>query len=236
MSSKVVCGAGSSPNPLCPQKTRELADVTFQTNQDRPGPIEDLVVHPMNPYSAKLSWSAPSLPNGIITHYLVKVSALNGNAETWSINFTASDSIQQNHSVVVDSLIGGLNYKFDVQAATEAGIGDSLQASKQVIVTMPISGMSTHLRHPFYRSLAPPRPSGRVEILTETVHSTDVTVRFNTGAFSTKHGLLDKVALIVAQVGADGSEFMKIMFLTLYRFQVPTTRFQRRTCSEIEHR
>lgn len=36
------------------------------------------------------------------------------------------------------------------------------------------------------------------------MHSSDVTVRFNSAAFSTKHGLLSKVALIVAQVAADG--------------------------------
>lgn len=86
----------------------------FQTNQDRPGLVEDLVVQPLNPYSTKLSWSAPKLPNGLITQYVVRVSALNGNAETWSINFTVPDSTQTSHSAVVDSLVGGLNYQVNI--------------------------------------------------------------------------------------------------------------------------
>jgi hypothetical protein len=96
----------------------------------------------MNPYSAKISWSSPSLPNGVITHYVVKIFALNGNAETWSINFTASNLSHGNHSAVVDGLIGGLEYNFNVQAVTEAGMGDLLQPAKQITVTMPIAGKS----------------------------------------------------------------------------------------------
>ncbi|KAI6184291.1 Protein-tyrosine-phosphatase [Aphelenchoides bicaudatus] len=188
---KVVCGSNPSQSAsVCPQKFRELADTVFQTNQDRPGQIQNLVVQPMNPYSAKLNWAAPALPNGIITHYVVKILALNGNAEAWSINFTSPNLSQGNHSAVVDGLIGGLNYNFNVQAVTEAGMGNLLEPTKQVNVTMPIA--------------APPRPSGRVEIISESVHSSDLTVSFNSAAFSTKHGLLTKVALIVSQVGPDG--------------------------------
>lgn len=93
----------------------------------------------MNSYSAKLSWLAPKLPNGLITQYVVKVTALNGNAESWTINFTVPDSTQTTHTAVVDNLIGGLNYQFDVKAATEAGLGDSLETLTHV--TMPVSGL-----------------------------------------------------------------------------------------------
>jgi hypothetical protein len=187
---KVVCGSNTHDlNNSCPQKHRDIADVIFQTSQDRPGPVENFTVKAMNPYSAKLSWAQPKLPNGMITQYVVRVTALNSNAENWSINFTVPESTQSTHTAVVDNLIGGLKYLFDVQAVTEAGIGDSLLPTKQITVTMPI--------------LAPPRP-GRVEIMTDSIHSTDITVRFNSAAFSTKHGLLFKVELIVAQVGADG--------------------------------
>lgn len=90
-----------------------------------------------------------------------------------------------------------------MQAATEAGLGDSLPLPKQATVTMPVT--------------APPRPSGRVEILLDSIHNNDVTVRFNSAAFSTKHGLLTKVALIIAQVGADGRAYDSIPEEDLFR-------------------
>ena len=51
---------------------------------------------------------------------------------------------------------------------------------------------------------APPQPTSRIEILRNTIRSTDVTIRYSTAMFSTKHGLLTKSAIIVAEVTDEG--------------------------------
>lgn len=51
---------------------------------------------------------------------------------------------------------------------------------------------------------APPQPTTRMEILHNTIRSTDVTLRYSTAMFSTKHGLLTKLAIIVVEVTGDG--------------------------------
>ncbi|VDN50009.1 unnamed protein product [Gongylonema pulchrum] len=56
--------------------------------------------------------------------------------------------------------------------------------------------------------LAPPRPSSRIEVVENTIHSTDLAIRYSTSVYNTKHGYLKKSALIVAEVsGNDGNAF-----------------------------
>uniref|UniRef100_A0A0N4U6M9 PTP_tm domain-containing protein n=1 Tax=Dracunculus medinensis TaxID=318479 RepID=A0A0N4U6M9_DRAME len=86
---------------------------------------------------------------------------------------------------VIDRLIGGLSYQFDVNAVTEAGEGGR-SASSFVLAKMPI--------------LAPPRPTSKIEVLHETITSTNLIIRFSTAMFNTKNGLLTKCALIVCEV------------------------------------
>ncbi|VDK47267.1 unnamed protein product [Anisakis simplex] len=190
----VMCGKPSmSKQRSCAVKVRSMEQITFETKQDRPGPVQNLTVQALNPYSVKLSWFPPVLANGLITQYTVEVYAMDGGVESidWWLNVNADGLSKQDNDhridVVVDSLIGGLQYRFDVRAVTEAGQGDSTAAS--------------HIRMPL---LAPPRPNVRVEVLRNTIHSNDVAVRYSTAMFSTKHGLLSKHALIVCEVANDG--------------------------------
>uniref|UniRef100_A0A0N5AJA9 Protein-tyrosine-phosphatase n=1 Tax=Syphacia muris TaxID=451379 RepID=A0A0N5AJA9_9BILA len=189
INTQIICGR--AVDKKCSLRVRTLRQVTFETKQDRPGPVQNLTVRPLNPYSVQLSWMPPALPNGIITHYIARIHPFKNSESEWSVNVSATPQ-QFDHTVnaVVDNLIGGLSYRMDVRAVTEAGEGQINAISDAAVVVMPV--------------LPPPQPTSRIEILYNTVRSYDVTVRYSTAMFSTKHGLLLKSALIVTEVTNDG--------------------------------
>ncbi|MCP9261710.1 Tyrosine-protein phosphatase 10D [Dirofilaria immitis] len=173
----------------------------FETRQDRPGPVRNLMVRILNPYSVQLFWLPPSLPNGIITHYIIGIHPMEDDrGSEWSVSVGTgshqpplssreninSNTKQQPIEAIVDNLIGGLRYRMDVRAVTEAGEGDFSAASDAVHAEMPI--------------LPPPRPLSRIEVMHNTVHSTDLQIRYSTSMFNAKHGYLKKSALIVAEI------------------------------------
>lgn len=71
---------------------------------------------------------------------------------------------------------------------------------------------------------APPRPSSRVEIVYNTIHSTDMGIRYSTSMFNTKHGYLKKSALIVAEVSNNNENIINSIIdnqnKTLVRFSL----------------
>ncbi|VDM97045.1 unnamed protein product [Thelazia callipaeda] len=202
INSQIMCG---KPNDkICLAKLQTMDPITFDTRQDRPGPIQNLTVRILNPYSVQLFWLPPALPNGIITHYIIDIHPMEDERENdWSVsvgvgahqpstslhgnNYNHNNVVQQPVKAIVDNLIGGMRYRMDVRAVTEAGEGDLSAASDAVHAEMPI--------------LPPPLPSSRVEIVHNTIHSTDLEIRYSTAMFNTKHGYLKKSALIVAEVG-----------------------------------
>ncbi|VBB26466.1 unnamed protein product [Acanthocheilonema viteae] len=200
INSQIICGKENDRS--CLPKLRAMEPVLFETRQDRPGPVRSLMVRILNPYSVQLFWLPPSLPNGIITHYIIGIHPMEGNQESdWSVNvgagahssFYDSNNKQQPIEAIVDNLIGGLRYRMDVRAVTEAGEGDFSAASDAVHAEMPI--------------LPPPRPSSRIEIVYNTIHSTDLGIRYSTSMFNTKHGYLKKSALIVAETWGQARRF-----------------------------
>ncbi len=65
----------------------------------------------------------------------------------------------------------------------------------------------------------PPKPSSRPEVLVNTVRRTDFSVWFNLSSLSTKHGLLQKYALIVAEGEAPTAQFEQgfmVRVITVY--------------------
>ncbi|CAG9537179.1 unnamed protein product [Cercopithifilaria johnstoni] len=199
INSRIICGKTNDKN--CLPKLRTMEPVLFETRQDRPGPVRNLMVRILNPYSVQLFWLPPSLPNGIITHYIIGIHPMENDQESdWSVSVgvgahssplsfydsSKSNNKQQSIEAIVDNLIGGLRYRMDVRAVTEAGEGDFSAASDAVYAEMPI--------------LPPPHPSSRIEIIYNTIHSTDLGIRYSTSMFNTKHGYLKKSALIVAEV------------------------------------
>ncbi|KAI6178884.1 Protein-tyrosine-phosphatase [Aphelenchoides besseyi] len=193
---KVICGVEASGPSVCASNSREMPDLVFRTQADRPGAVEQLTAHPLNSHSVQLSWISPKLPNGIISHYVVRTLALNGNPESWTMNVdgnqnsNATDSGQTLQTAVVNNLIGGLNYRFDVTASNEAGAGFPLATDQQAVAKMPIA--------------APPQPNAQIELVADSIRSTELTVRYTNAGFDPQNGLLSKVALIVSQVGPDG--------------------------------
>uniref|UniRef100_A0A915ASM2 protein-tyrosine-phosphatase n=1 Tax=Parascaris univalens TaxID=6257 RepID=A0A915ASM2_PARUN len=189
INAQVKCG--NSGERSCAPKMRTMEQVTFQTRQDRPGPVQNLTVRALNPYSVQLSWFPPALANGIIMHYIIGIHPMDEEDNDWSVNVGASPT-HMDHTVdaIVDNFIGGLKYRMNVRAVTEAGEGDISAVSDAVIIEMPL--------------LPPPRPTARIEILRNTVRSTGVTVRYSTAMFNTKHGLLRKYSLIVGEVTNNG--------------------------------
>ena len=189
INSQIICG--DAKDQVCGQKSRSMNPLSFETRQDRPGPVQNLTVKALNPYSVQVSWIPPGLPNGIITSFLINVNPLDPSEKSWKVNIGANPDFTSDSLIeaIVDNLVGGQSYQITVQAVTEAGVGD-LPPSEGVRIEMPI--------------MAPPRPSSRIEILPNTVRSTDLTVRYNTMMFSTKNGFLTKASIIVAQVSPDG--------------------------------
>uniref|UniRef100_A0A8R1XN36 Fibronectin type-III domain-containing protein n=1 Tax=Onchocerca volvulus TaxID=6282 RepID=A0A8R1XN36_ONCVO len=206
INSQVICGKPSDKS--CSPKFRAMEPVFFETRQDRPGPVRNLMVRILNPYSVQLFWLPPSLPNGIITHYIIGIHPMEDDqGSAWSVSVGAgshqsplsfhdninSNNKQQPVEAVVDNLIGGMRYRMDVRAVTEAGEGDFTAASDAIHAEMPI--------------LPPPRPLSRIEIMYNTVHSTDLEIRYSTSMFNTKHGYLKKSALIVAETWGQAQKF-----------------------------
>ncbi|EFO12937.1 hypothetical protein LOAG_15592, partial [Loa loa] len=74
ISSQVICGKPNDKS--CLPKLRAMEPVFFETRQDRPGPVRNLMVRILNPYSVQLFWLPPSLPNGIITHYIIGIHSM----------------------------------------------------------------------------------------------------------------------------------------------------------------
>ncbi|TMS35191.1 hypothetical protein L596_002642 [Steinernema carpocapsae] len=190
ITSQVTCG--KTEEATCAPKMRSMNQIAFETQQDRPGPVQNVSVKALNPYSVQVSWSPPFLPNGVITHYRISINPDDEDNANWTVNVGAPSMNEKDSLIeaVVDNLIGGLSYTVVVRAVNEAGVGDEMAFSDRLRVQMPI--------------MAPPRPSSRIDVLPTTVHNAELSIRYNTVMFSTKHGLLTKCSVIVAQVAPDG--------------------------------
>ncbi|KAI1720266.1 protein-tyrosine phosphatase domain-containing protein [Ditylenchus destructor] len=214
INSQVICGTSLSQEnlnvPTCPPKLYPIQQLSFETRQDRPGTVQNLSVKALNPYSVQLTWLPPALRNGIITHYIIHVFPEDTEWEKpWNVNVAVqpaphvffmddgSESLLPVNSTtappmeaIVDNLVGGQAYRFDVVAVTEAGAGES--PPEGVTIMLPIS--------------APPRPSFQPEIVSTSVKMKEFTTRFNTQSFSTKHGLIKKAAIIVSEALTSGGK------------------------------
>ncbi|CAD6191999.1 unnamed protein product [Caenorhabditis auriculariae] len=188
VNTQIVCGSGGSLTE-CASSTRTMRQLSFSTRQDRPGPVQALQVESLNAYSAVFSWLPPSLPNGILTHYVVNVTHVNNSNETRTIDVGASTN-RSDHTIqmIVDGLFGGESYKIGVRAVTEAGIGDDV--SRVPLLEMPI--------------MAPPRPKSGPSVVRESIGSDSIVVKFSSQMLSNKHGTIKQIAVIVSEVPRDG--------------------------------
>lgn len=120
----------------------------------------------------------------------------------------------------VRNLTGGMQYEFDVRARTEAGIGQppsqeafdartdstSTLSHNPLMVAMPVWRKSSCLLVTSKTLfIGPPIPTGKPEILSDTVRARDFATKMHTDMFSTQNGLLSKYAVIVYETDENGS-------------------------------
>lgn len=138
------CGAQENETSPCPAQESELPDQHFETLQDSPGPVRNFSVRSLNPYSVQLHWARPARPNGLLSHYVVRVVPEARPQHNWTVSVPAAGGSggpgEAGLSAVVDSLVGGADYRFDVYAVNGAGPGAPLEPAQQPNLTMPILG------------------------------------------------------------------------------------------------
>ncbi|GMS85421.1 hypothetical protein PENTCL1PPCAC_7596 [Pristionchus entomophagus] len=184
---QVLCGSSTSP---CPAASRTMRSLSFVTRQDRPGPVQNATVTSINSFSARLHWLPPTLPNGIITHYVVNIQPESG--EAWSVNVGAGAGKQATSmEAVVDGLRGGMNYSFLIRAVTEAGTGDQPAVSDAPRLLMPIH--------------APPRPSSSPLVVPQSVRPHTVVLTLPSSLFDTRNGPIIRFSVLVAEI-VEGSD------------------------------
>ncbi|CAB3405125.1 unnamed protein product [Caenorhabditis bovis] len=187
VNTQIICG---EPGALsCPPSTRTMRQLSFSTRQDKPASVQALRVDAINSHSALVSWLPPALPNGILTHYLVNVSK-RASDEVRTIDVGVASNRSDNAiQVVVDELLGGNSYSFDVRAVNEAGFG--MSSPTPANISIPIS--------------APPRPSQTPTVIKESVSGTMMIVRFASAMFDNRNGEVKQFAVIVSEVSTDES-------------------------------
>lgn len=136
-----------------------FSQINFETQQDRPGPVQNLLLRALNPYSLQLNWLAPILQNGVISHYVININSVEEiNEKPWTINI-ASNQAQLFYSrdgsesilpingtnyppmeAIVDNLIGGKSYRINVVGVTEAGPREPSSPNEFMEIRMPIAG------------------------------------------------------------------------------------------------
>uniref|UniRef100_A0AC35U5L6 Protein-tyrosine-phosphatase n=1 Tax=Rhabditophanes sp. KR3021 TaxID=114890 RepID=A0AC35U5L6_9BILA len=190
INSQITCGT-EQQNDVCLMSTRAMSIVHFQTEQDVPGAVEGLKATPLNSYSSHVTWRPPLHPNGYITRYLIIVNPSKSNLITeapWTITVNGNFDVNHDYKIdsVVDNLVGGQKYEVTVQAVTIAGTSSVSNSKNTVTIDMPIG--------------APPRPSTPLEVVLNTIRSTDLTIKYNMAMLSSKNGALTKISVIVAEV------------------------------------
>ncbi|XP_066294310.1 tenascin-X-like isoform X3 [Branchiostoma lanceolatum] len=92
-------------------------EVTVQTDEDVPGPPQDVSVEPIDSTSGRVVWQPPAEPNGILQGY--KVLYKDANAAEYTTREVESTEM----SYVISDMIPGTEYVVAVSAFTGAGDG-----------------------------------------------------------------------------------------------------------------
>ncbi|KAL5011077.1 hypothetical protein ScPMuIL_013382 [Solemya velum] len=112
----------------CTVSCGPFVNITIRTKQDRPtSPVTDIVTDNKTSESIRLSWHAPSEPNGIITHYVIRYSFRNhlcSDDINTSAIFTANCTTEDNNTyTTIHKLFPYWNYNFTVTPVTAPGEG-----------------------------------------------------------------------------------------------------------------
>uniref|UniRef100_A0A0K0ESF9 protein-tyrosine-phosphatase n=1 Tax=Strongyloides stercoralis TaxID=6248 RepID=A0A0K0ESF9_STRER len=188
VNSQITCGKEN--DNICSQSTRTMNMITFETEQDIPGYIKNLTVKTLNSYSCHVSWKPPTEPNGFITRYLIIINPDKSNLieeSPWTLTVNGNfDNNNKKIDSIVDNLVGGQKYSITVLAVTVAGTSSVSNTDNTIHIQMPIG--------------PPPKPTTSVEVIQNTVRSTDLSIRYNMRMLSSKNGPIIKIAIIVAEI------------------------------------
>lgn len=61
----------------CSVSERSLGRIHFKTEQGLPGPVRNVTIVAVTPYSALLTWLRPDNENGLIDSYFIRIRAMN---------------------------------------------------------------------------------------------------------------------------------------------------------------
>ncbi|XP_069999561.1 tyrosine-protein phosphatase 10D [Penaeus vannamei] len=149
---------------------------TFTTRESAPGKVNRFEATIMKPSEITFSWSLPSEEhNGVLLGYRIKYR-IKGSEVAHETHFAASEE-----SGVIQNLIPGETYVFQIEAMTKIGSGPIRHLEK----TMPIGD--------------PPQP-GPLEFPTEVSHTANtIRIRYRKHYFSDKNGQIIGYTIIVAE-------------------------------------
>ncbi|XP_078687345.1 usherin-like isoform X3 [Branchiostoma floridae x Branchiostoma belcheri] len=102
-------------------------EVTVQTDEDVPGPPQDVLVEPIDSTSSRVVWQPPAEPNGILQGYKVLYKDAN------AAEYTTREVEPTEMSYVISDMIPGTEYVVAVLAFTGAGDGP---ASEEIAIQM----------------------------------------------------------------------------------------------------
>uniref|UniRef100_A0A915KSR9 Fibronectin type-III domain-containing protein n=1 Tax=Romanomermis culicivorax TaxID=13658 RepID=A0A915KSR9_ROMCU len=180
VSGKIICGsAGSS----CANSSIDIPSISFTTKEGTPDKLLWLHVTSLSPSVILVEWAEPANKNGLILDYVITLESKYG------VILETAPALENRH--ILHNTIGGTTYTVNVRARTAAGMGDSYCAldkdgsCNNFTVTTQIS--------------VPPKPQGKVEIVTNAVQTTVFTITYNWTMFSTDNGPLIGYAIIVAE-------------------------------------
>lgn len=83
-----------------------------------PSAPRNLVAVPLNSTVIRITWDAPSIPNGLITNYEIRYSAV-GSGDVISTVLSANQLLDL--KALIDSLTPFTQYQIKIRAATEEG-------------------------------------------------------------------------------------------------------------------
>ncbi|XP_070184420.1 protein sidekick-2-like [Littorina saxatilis] len=127
----IACQTSPGPGPFS-------QPVTVKTQEDVPGPVGDLKFDNVQDRSLRVTWSAPSESNGILTGYVLKFEKKNLPATSQTLPLP--DTVT---SYTIRDLVPITNYTIYVSAKTTVGAGQVVSADIQ-------SGVPPELPHPPY--------------------------------------------------------------------------------------
>ena len=110
----------------------------FATKESVPGSLTEFKALEIQPRSVKFQWKLPSVEaNGIITGFVIQYGLVDRNdfdlgGAAGFLPTNSSEFSSQTRQGIIDNLIPGRNYTFQIQAKTKVGFGSPVLRTEKV--------------------------------------------------------------------------------------------------------